>query len=79
MLSNACIHWDVEISNIFCRLQCLIIDEADRILEVNFEEEMRQIIKILPKVRNMIFMEHVLIDILCTFCTIYMWRYDDIV
>ena len=31
-------------------LQCLIIDEADRILEANFEEEMKQIIKYLPKV-----------------------------
>lgn len=28
-----------------------MIDEADRILEANFEEEMKQIIKILPKVR----------------------------
>lgn len=27
-----------------------MIDEADRILEANFEEEMKQIIKILPKV-----------------------------
>lgn len=34
-------HWD---------MQCLVIDEADRILEANFEEEMKQIIKILPKV-----------------------------
>ncbi|KAF7134401.1 hypothetical protein RHSIM_Rhsim08G0138900 [Rhododendron simsii] len=32
--------------------QCLIIDEADRILEANFEEEMKQIIKILPKKRQ---------------------------
>lgn len=30
-------------------LQCLVIDEADRILEANFEEEMRQIMKLLPK------------------------------
>lgn len=29
-------------------LQCLVIDEADRILEVGFEEEMKQIIKLLP-------------------------------
>ena len=29
-------------------LQCLIIDEADRILDIGFEEEMKQIIKILP-------------------------------
>lgn len=29
-------------------LQCLIIDEADRILEVGFEEELKQIIKLLP-------------------------------
>ncbi|KAL5183643.1 DEAD-box ATP-dependent RNA helicase 27 [Glycine soja] len=35
---NSCMTW-----------QCLMIDEADRILEANFEEEMKQIIKILPK------------------------------
>lgn len=37
---------------IFKNLQCLIIDEADRILEIGFEEEIRQIIKILPKERQ---------------------------
>lgn len=29
-------------------LQCLIIDEADRILEIGFEEELKQIIRLLP-------------------------------
>lgn len=33
-------------------LACLIIDEADRILEIGFEEEMRHIIKVLPKDRQ---------------------------
>lgn len=33
---------------VFKNLKALIIDEADRILEIGFEEEMRQIIKILP-------------------------------
>lgn len=33
-------------------LRTLIIDEADRILEVGFEDEMRQIIKILPSERQ---------------------------
>ncbi|XP_057419702.1 DEAD-box ATP-dependent RNA helicase 27-like [Lotus japonicus] len=33
-------------------LKCLMIDEADRILEANFEDEMKQIIKILPKNRQ---------------------------
>lgn len=37
---------------IFKNLKCLIIDEADRILEANFEDEMRQIIKLLPKTRQ---------------------------
>ncbi|XP_027168938.1 DEAD-box ATP-dependent RNA helicase 51-like [Coffea eugenioides] len=37
---------------IYKNLKCLMIDEADRILEANFEEEMRQIIKILPKTRQ---------------------------
>jgi ATP-dependent RNA helicase DDX18/HAS1 len=35
-------------------LQCLIIDEADRILEANFEEEMKQILKLLPEVNYMV-------------------------
>ncbi|KAK9000055.1 hypothetical protein V6N11_082190 [Hibiscus sabdariffa] len=34
---------------IYKNLKCLMIDEADRILEANFEEEMKQIIKHLPK------------------------------
>ncbi|KUI59399.1 ATP-dependent RNA helicase HAS1 [Cytospora mali] len=34
---------------VFKNLRSLIIDEADRILEIGFEDEMRQIIKILPK------------------------------
>ncbi|CAF1028282.1 unnamed protein product [Rotaria sordida] len=33
-------------------LQCLIIDEADRILDIGFEEEMKQIIQLLPKRRQ---------------------------
>ncbi|KMZ62857.1 Atp-dependent RNA helicase [Zostera marina] len=37
---------------IFNHLKCLIIDEADRILEANFEEEIRAIIKKLPKDRQ---------------------------
>ncbi|RAL53391.1 hypothetical protein DM860_007063 [Cuscuta australis] len=35
---------------VYKNLKCLIIDEADRILEANFEEEMKQILKLLPKV-----------------------------
>ncbi|GLJ07467.1 hypothetical protein SUGI_0067760 [Cryptomeria japonica] len=37
---------------IYKNLKCLVIDEADRILEIGFEEEMKQIIKILPKERQ---------------------------
>ncbi|KAL6175361.1 hypothetical protein ACLB2K_052002 [Fragaria x ananassa] len=37
---------------VYKNLKCLIIDEADRILEANFEEEMKQIINILPKNRQ---------------------------
>ena len=36
------------------RLQMLVIDEADRILEQGFEEDMHQIIKLLPKQRQTI-------------------------
>ena len=34
---------------VYRNIKALVIDEADRILEVGFEDEMRQIIKILPK------------------------------
>ncbi|KAH6683143.1 putative ATP-dependent RNA helicase [Halenospora varia] len=34
---------------VFKNLKALIIDEADRILEIGFEDEMRQVVKILPK------------------------------
>jgi ATP-dependent RNA helicase DDX18/HAS1 len=33
-------------------LQCLVIDEADRILDIGFEVEMQQIIRLLPKRRQ---------------------------
>ena len=32
----------------FSNLKALVIDEADRILEIGFEDEMKQIIKVLP-------------------------------
>lgn len=38
----------------FQRLQLLVIDEADRILEQGFEEDMHQIIKVLPRERQTI-------------------------
>ncbi|XP_055541806.1 probable ATP-dependent RNA helicase pitchoune [Wyeomyia smithii] len=37
---------------LFKNLQCLVIDECDRILEIGFEEDMKQIIGILPKKRQ---------------------------
>jgi len=37
---------------VFRNLGCLVIDEADRILEIGFEEEMRQIVKLLPRERQ---------------------------
>jgi ATP-dependent RNA helicase DDX18/HAS1 len=41
---------------IYKNLLCLTLDEADRILEAGFEDELRQIIKLLPKQRqNMLF------------------------
>lgn len=36
----------------FSNLACLVIDEADRILEIGFEEEMRNIVKLLPRERQ---------------------------
>ncbi|XP_014218494.1 probable ATP-dependent RNA helicase pitchoune [Copidosoma floridanum] len=37
---------------LYKNLQCLVIDEADRILDTGFEEELKQIINILPKRRQ---------------------------
>ena len=37
---------------VYKNLQCLVIDEADRILDIGFEEEMRQIIRLLPQRRQ---------------------------
>ncbi|RQM22858.1 hypothetical protein B5M09_005028 [Aphanomyces astaci] len=37
---------------IYHNLQIFVIDEADRILSIGFEEEMRQIIKCIPKTRQ---------------------------
>ena len=37
---------------VFHSLSVLVIDEADRILEIGFEEEVRQIVKLLPKERQ---------------------------
>lgn len=33
-------------------LKCLIIDEADRILDIGFEQEMHHILRLLPKRRQ---------------------------
>ena len=41
---------------LYKNLQCLIIDEADRILDVGFEEELKRIVKLLPsKCRDVFF------------------------
>ncbi|KAI4463137.1 rna helicase [Holotrichia oblita] len=37
---------------LYKNLQCLVIDEADRILDIGFEEEMKQIINLLPRRRQ---------------------------
>lgn len=37
---------------LYKNLQCLVIDEVDRILEIGFEEELRQIIALLPRRRQ---------------------------
>lgn len=39
---------------LFKNLQCLIIDEADCLLNIGFEEELKQILKLLPKKRQTI-------------------------
>jgi len=39
---------------LFKNLKCLVIDEADRIFDIGFEQEMHQIIRILPKKRQSI-------------------------
>ena len=40
---------------LFKNLQCLVIDEADRILDIGFEEELKQIIRLLPSQSHLTF------------------------
>ena len=47
---------------LYKNLQCLIIDEADRILDIGFEEEMKQIIRILPTKRQTMLFSATLTD-----------------
>ncbi|CAD5209459.1 unnamed protein product [Bursaphelenchus xylophilus] len=37
---------------VYKHMKCLVIDEADRILDIGFEVEMKQILKLLPKKRQ---------------------------
>ena len=43
---------------LYKNLQCLIIDEADRILDVGFEEELKRIVKLLPSKCRDVFFSH---------------------
>jgi superfamily II DNA/RNA helicase len=49
---------------LYSNLQCLIIDEADRILEIGFEEEMKQIIKLLPSTSRHVLVHNIIIIIM---------------
>ena len=49
MLHGLNLVWQNTKGFVFRNLKALIIDEADRILEIGFEEEMKRIIAILPK------------------------------
>ena len=51
-------------------LQCLVIDEADRILQIGFEEEMKQIVKLLPRmfVYNVLYYKYVYVCALMRVC-----------
>jgi superfamily II DNA/RNA helicase len=58
---------------LFKNLQCLVIDEADRILDIGFEEEMRQIINLLPsellcKCSDLSHIHHIYEDVENKFC-----------
>lgn len=37
---------------VYKNVQCLVIDEADRILDIGFEEELKQIVRLLPNKRQ---------------------------
>ena len=48
-------------------LMCFCIDEADRILEVGFEEEMKSIVKLIPKKRQTMLFRFVIAAVLILF------------
>ena len=48
-------------------LMCFCIDEADRILEVGFEEEMKSIVKLIPKKRQTMLFRFVIATVLILF------------
>ncbi len=50
---------------LYKNLQCLVIDEADRILDIGFEEELKQIINILPSKKKNFFVSNQILS-LCT-------------
>jgi ATP-dependent RNA helicase DDX18/HAS1 len=50
-------------------LMCFCIDEADRILEVGFEEEMKSIVKLIPKKRQTMLFRFVIATVLILFIT----------
>lgn len=43
---------DPDIASVFSKTKFLVLDEADRVLDVGFEEELRAIFKCLPKTRQ---------------------------
>jgi len=47
-------------------LQCLVIDEADRILDQGFELEMQQIVKLLPSTKYALPLCSLAVELLAT-------------
>ncbi|KAG2638567.1 hypothetical protein PVAP13_2NG602900 [Panicum virgatum] len=46
------VKYDPDLAKVFARTKFLVLDEADRVLDVNFEEELRVIFGCLPKKRQ---------------------------
>ena len=70
---DLCTNFSAIISLTLCSLnlqdvEILVLDEADRLLEVGFADEVREIVKMCPRGRQSMLFSATLSDKVCQFC-----------